>query len=359
MDLDFEKAPAETGSPSDRVDYKGPMAPVIVRLCEEYQLGTPLMFDSIKTGCEDCNIHLQTREEKDGEIPESKEYVVKMFSSSRTKEEVERYVATTNKAIEAGVNHPPLHKTSNGELVFKDPETNISMVAMDFVQGKNYQEKKRPPYREEITEIIRQARIINSMDYKPEYIFDGWAIPNIDAMYKRTLPFLSPMDRALAQKALFEYRKIPIHDLPRCFVHGDLTKANIVKGVDGETSILDFSVSNYYPRIQELAVIATNLLQDERIHQKEHKERENLSLGEITKHLVRTYNRKNEKPLNDKEIAYLYQYSLAGAAMWLMGGYLEKSKKNGNKIEGDRLIQLGHDVLMEEINRIGYRSTRI
>ena len=41
-----------------------------------------------------------------------------------------------------------------------------------------------------------------------------------------------------------------------------------------------------------------------------------------------------------------------------MGGYLEKSKRNGNKIEGTRLIQLGHDVLMEEIYKIDHRSAR-
>ncbi len=356
MDLDIEKAPVETGSPSDRVDYKGPMAPVIVRLCEEYKLGAPFMFEPIKTGCEDCNIHLQTSAEKEDGEHELKEYVIKMFSSGRTEGEVERYVTTTNKAIEAGVNHPPLHLTSNGEPVYKDPETNISMVAMDFIKGKNYQEKRRPPVREEITEIIRQARIINNMDYKPEYIFDGWAIPNIDAMYRKTSLLLSAMDRSLAQKALFEYRKIPIHDLPRCFVHGDLTKANIVKGIDNKAYILDFSVSNYYPRIQELAVIATNLLQHERAHKRE---KEAISLGEITNNLIKMYNRGNSNPLTDKEKAYLYQYSLAGAAIWLMGGYLEKSKKNGNKIEGDRLIQLGHDVLMEEMNKMGYRSARI
>jgi Ser/Thr protein kinase RdoA (MazF antagonist) len=355
MPLDSEQTSTEIYSPTEKVDYKGPMAPVVVRLCEEYQLGTPLIFEPIRMGCEDCNMHVQTRFETDGEDPKLKEYVIKMFSSSKTEEEVERYVTTTNKAIEAGVNHPTLYTTTDGEQVYTDQETNISMVAMDFIQGKSYHDKRRPPIREEITDIIQQARIINGMDYKPEYVLDEWAIPNIANMYRKTSPYLSAMDRSLVQKALFEYRKIPVQDLPHCFVHGDLTKTNIIKGVDGKPYIIDFSVSNYYPRIQELAVIATNLLQYEKLHQKE---KANISLIEITDHLIKMYNRKNENPLNEKEKAYLYQYSLAGAAMWLMGGYLEKSKRNGNKIEGTRLIQLGHDVLMEEIYKIDHRSAR-
>lgn len=51
--------------------------------------------------------------------------------------------------------------------------------------------------------------------------------------------------------------------MPHCLVHGDIIKTNVVKSKSGELYILDFAVSNYYPRIIELAVLFSNMLFDE------------------------------------------------------------------------------------------------
>jgi Ser/Thr protein kinase RdoA (MazF antagonist) len=59
-----------------------------------------------------------------------------------------------------------------------------------------------------------------------------------------------------------QYEAAPIKDLPHAFVHGDIIKTNTLKGEDGKIYILDFSVANWYPRVQELAVIVANLLHD-------------------------------------------------------------------------------------------------
>ncbi len=39
-------------------------------------------------------------------------------------------------------------------------------------------------------------------------------------------------------------------------------EGNTIKGDDGKIYIIDFSVANWYPRIQELAVMAANLLHE-------------------------------------------------------------------------------------------------
>ncbi len=52
------------------------------------------------------------------------------------------------------------------------------------------------------------------------------------------------------EQAMARYAEILVDDLPHTFVHGDFTKANVLNGDDGKVYILDFSVANWYPRIQ-------------------------------------------------------------------------------------------------------------
>ncbi len=54
-----------------------------------------------------------------------------------------------------------------------------------------------------------------------------------------------------------------IHDLivyPVMAITCDLTKGNVLRSADGEIFLLDFAVASQYPRIQEIAVIAANLM---------------------------------------------------------------------------------------------------
>src|SRR3990167_2197578 len=190
--------------------------------------------------------------------------MAKIFSKDRNPETIARYSTIMEKVVEAGVNHPPLIKTADCEAVYSDGEAKgISMVLMQFVDGQTFLELHRAPDEEERKAVVEQAAKVNGIDYHPPYLFDSWAIPNIKAMFERTKQFIQPEDIKLVEQAIAQYAEIPVNDLPHCFVHGDFTKANVMKGKDGKICVLDFSVANLYPRIQELAVIAANLLHEE------------------------------------------------------------------------------------------------
>ncbi len=125
----------------------------------------------------------------------------------------------------------------------------------------------------------------------------------------------------------------------RAFVHGDFTKANVLKGNDSKIYILDFSVSNWYPRMQELAVIAANLLHDEK---------HTSSLRERCDLVYTNYNLLN--PLTKLEHDNLFTYSVAGLAMELLGSYQERFI-NGNDNEETRFwYNLGREGLREALN---------
>lgn len=316
-------------TPIDRLDYSGEPSPVVDRICVAYSIGRPTNFSVIETGYEDCNVIIET--------PESK-FVAKIFSKGRSKEDITRYTTIMEKAVEAGVNHPPLMKTGSGDFAYTDSQANdISMVLMKFIEGKNFIELGRVPDAEERKMIIEQATKINSIDYHPPYLFDSWAIPNIKAIFEKVKQFVQPDDLKMVERVIAQYSEIPVDTLPHCFVHGDFTKANVLRGYDGKIYILDFSVANWYPRIQELSVIAANLLYDKDTP---------LTLQERIDLVLNEYSRLN--PLTEKEKKYIYPYALTGAAMEFLGAHQEKYINGNDTEETDFWMNLGRNGLKKE-----------
>ncbi|HVT01366.1 MAG TPA: phosphotransferase [Patescibacteria group bacterium] len=317
-------------TPLDRLTYSGSLEPVVIRLSDQYGIGTPNDFSIIGVGYEDCNVIIDSQKGK---------FVAKIFQKGRTQDEITRYISTMERVVAAGINHPPLIRTNNRDTVYNDSDTGLSMVLMDFIDGKTYLDLKRAPTPEERKSIIEQAAKINNLSYHPPYIFDSWAIPNIKEMFRKTKEFIDPNDLKLVEEVLRRYDQIPISTLPTCFVHGDFTKSNVLKGTDGKIYILDFSVANWYPRIQELAVIGANLLHDD----------SNVSITERSQVVAEEYGSIN--PLTPAEIENLPNYTLAGVAMEFMGSYQEKYLNGNDTEETEYWLNLGREGLRKELTK--------
>ena len=318
-------------TPADRLSYSGDLQPVIERLSAGYGVGTLRDYSVIEVGYEDCNVIVET---------ENGKFVAKIFQKDREPKDIARYIGVMQKVIEAGVNHPLLLRTQAGNIVYDDnQEDGLSLILMKFIEGNTFFDLERAPTDEERHGAIEQAAVINQIDYHPLYIFDSWAVPNIKTMYNRVKQFAKPRDLKLVEQAMIQYAEIPLDDLPRCFVHGDLTNTNVVKGTDGKIYILDFSVANWYPRIQEIAVISVNLLHDEK--------NPDLSLRDRTEKVVAEYS--SYIPLSPEEIQHLYAYSLAGFAMEFMGSLQEKYINNNVTKETEYWLRLGREGLRKAL----------
>lgn len=309
----------EQQKPTDRLNYTGNLEPVVERLCDAYGVGTPSSINVVEIGYEDCNVVLETEQDK---------FLAKMFAKTRTTEEIGRYATTMQKVVEAGVQHPELLMTSSGEVTYTD--SGITLVLMRFIDGETFLELDRAPDRTERKAVLEQAAKVNEIDYKPPFLFDSWAIPNIRSMFDRVKQFVQPEDLKLVEQAMAQYEAIPVDDLPHSFVHGDFTKANVIKAKDGKIYILDFSVANWYPRIQELAVIAANLLHDES---------DTTSLEDRCELIADEYSQFNA--LTPDERRYLPAYALAGIAMEFMGAHQEKHINGNDTAETDYWLNLG------------------
>ena len=309
--------------PTDRLQYSGNLDPIIARLCREYGIGAPRKYSVVEVGYEDCNIIIDTGKVK---------YVAKLFAKTRTPANIKRYSTIMETVVDAGINHPTLLRTKKGEITYSYHD--ITLVLLQFVNGKSFFELDRAPNINELRAVLEEAAKINKIDYKPPYIFDSWAIPNIEPLFDRTKKFIQKEDLSLVKQVISQYKSIPIDKLPHCFVHGDLTKANVMKGKDGRIYILDFSVANWYPKIQELAVITANLM---------YKKNSSLSLQKRCKKIADEYSKFNV--LTTAERLYLPAYALAGVAMEFMGSHQEKFIKGNDTKETEYWLRLGRDGL--------------
>jgi Ser/Thr protein kinase RdoA (MazF antagonist) len=317
----------ESQKPTDRLNYTGDLQPVVERLCEAYDIGVPRSVSVVEVGYEDCNVVLETDQAK---------FLAKMFAKTRKPEEIGRYTTIMQKVVEAGVNHPELLTTSSGEVTYTD--SGITLVLMRFIEGETYFELDQNPNDTERKAVLEQAAKVNGIDYKPPFLFDSWAIPNIKAMFDKVKQFIEPDDLALAEQAMTQYEAIPVDELPHAFVHGDFTKTNVIKGKDGKIYIIDFSVANWYPRVQELAVIAANLLHDG----------DDMSLTDRCQLVADDYS--EFSPLNEDERRYLPSYALAGVAMEFMGAHQEKFINGNDTDETEYWLDLGREGLRKELN---------
>lgn len=308
-------------SPLERISLEGSLELFLHRVCRVYGLSHLQTHTVITAGYEDCNIILQTTQGK---------FLAKIFAKTREDFEVTRYVEIIRRAVAAGVRHPRILEMVEGGNLFEGH--GVKLVVLEFVEGKTFYELGRPLTDDELEAVVAEAAKINQIDYSPPYLFDSWAIPNVEKMYEKVREFLSPDDLALADAALARFRGIPLDKLPRAFVHGDLIQTNVLKGDDGNVYVLDFSVANTYPRIQELAMIASSLLTG-------------MSLRQKCQKLIEMYSKHN--PLTNTELEHLHDYALAASAMELLGGHQEKYINGIDNEETGHWISTGREGLKE------------
>ena len=237
-----------------RINYQGDIKYLLSQICSDYYLGEYSSHKIIKTGYEDCNIILATSKDS---------YFVKIFGDFRTKGDCIRYIDLMVKVVESGVNHPKLYKNKENYLYeFKNPKGYAYLCVMELVDGDSFYDLQINPSAEEIINITKQASIINSIDLRPPFTYDSWAIPNFLLEYEKIKEHFTPNDINLLQPLISKFKNFDLDILPHCFVHSDLIKTNVMKSRNGQIYLIDFSVANYYPRIQELAVLLCNLFFD-------------------------------------------------------------------------------------------------
>jgi Ser/Thr protein kinase RdoA (MazF antagonist) len=309
----------------DRIHGSSELTSLLVDAAAAFDVGHVISSTAIEVGYEDCNVDVTTDRGR---------YVFKVFASSRTPSEIDRYVDIMEHVSRADIAHPILHAQRDGTTLYVHPTTRNGLVVMDYVDGQTFMELDRAPSADELVAVVEQAARINALDIRPSYLFDSWAVPNIDRTIDQVSPFITTADRKLVEQARQAVHEAHAERLPHTFVHGDITKANVIVPAGGPPVILDFAAANVYPRIQELAVIAANLMHDGTTPLRERAER-----------VATTY--ESFSPLTTDERHAVHGYTLGAAAMEFLGA-LKEMHLNAN-LGDENLYWL-------ELGRSGLRS---
>ena len=234
-----------------RIDLNIELDAISKDICRNYNLGLYVSQELIPIGYEDFNYILNTSINK---------YCVKIFSKERTKQEIIDYIDRMENVTDIGINFPSVIKINNKslyELTIKD--VTYKICVFEHIDGKNYLELQTKPTIEELKEIARQMAILHKIDYKPNFTYDTWAIINFKQEYEKKHKYIESEYLKPVYDLYGKFKNLDISQFPYAFTHGDIISTNVMKDINNKLWIIDFSVSNYLPRIIDLVVTSCNL----------------------------------------------------------------------------------------------------
>ncbi|MFH1506217.1 MAG: phosphotransferase [archaeon] len=306
----------------DRISFKGELKVISEAVCEEFSLGEFKSNKIIPVGYEDFNFILETSKGK---------FFVKVLADFRDLEDCKSYVSVIKAAIKAGIKTPKLLKSKQGELALIElDDALLRVLVLEFIDGKDMYSLGNPVLDEDVIFVAQQAAKINSLDIKPRFIYDQWACVHFPKEFEKKKDSLPPEDLAIVEPMLKEFNALDIENLPHCYVHGDLLKGNVIRDKDGQLWVIDFAVGNFYPRIQELAVLGCDICFEK--DNKENSERK-------FKLAVEEYQKIVKLTPRELEILPLY-LKLAHVMHVILSNYERKELGNHSK-ENDYFLEIG------------------
>lgn len=278
------------------------------QICRRYNLDDFVSNELITIGYEDYNYILTTFKGK---------YCVKIFSNLRTKQDINNYLDRIRAVAKSKINAPKPLMIDNDIVLKLDYENNhYDICVFEYIDGKNYFEINKKPEEEIIKQLAKQTAMINQLDVKPDFIYDSWAIINFEKEYKKKREYLSNEYKEEFDKLLIEFKNLDFEKLPKGFVHGDIISTNVILDKNNKIWIIDFAVSNYLPRIIDLAVTSCNMCLDNNSKENTYK---NISV------LLKEYDKYSK--LNEYELkTFGTFYKLANAMHILETEYIIKTE---------------------------------
>ena len=143
----------------------------------------------------------------------------------------------------------------------KELEENRTTQKIRVVQKEGNRKVSREMTFYSLDAIIAVGYRVNSKE-ATDFIYDKWAIINFVKEFQNKKQYLNGNDYKKLEELYNRFLQVDIEKLPKAFVHGDIISTNVMKDKNNKLWIIDFAVSNYVPRIIDLAVSSCNLCLD-------------------------------------------------------------------------------------------------
>lgn len=315
-----------------RIGLNLPLEELSKQVCKEYDLGKLIDNQLIEIGYEDYNFILTTNRGK---------FVAKVFSNERTNKAALELAERASVAYENGISSPKIYKTKDERLLSFISLDNIGfrVLVMDYVNGKDFFSLKELPNENELELIASELAKLNNINYQPNFIYDKWAIVNFIKEYEKNIEFVDEEDRPLIEKAFKAFKSCDFSRLQYGFVHGDIIETNVIKDNTGKLYFIDFSVSNYLPRIVDLAVTICDLCLD----------LDDIANSKTRAELfVKAY--EEHSPLSQYEKDCLRKFIVCHQAITILETMREKKIENNQTEENEIFLQKGKQGLRIVLN---------
>ena len=221
-------------------------------VCKEYKLGDLIDTYVIEVGYEDFNSIITTTTGK---------YLMKVFRNQRSDKEVVECINRSYTASQNNVKTPEIYKNSKGEIVsiIRYEKSKFRVSVIQYIDGENFFFLKRQPTFDELMKIVDIGSNMNKIEYKPKFIYDTWAITSFCKEFENKKNYLDKKHLDIVEQIYKKFKNFDYDKLPKAFVHGDMMSTNLMLDKKGEIWVIDFSVSNYTARINEIAVICDDV----------------------------------------------------------------------------------------------------
>lgn len=219
---------------------------------KEYKLGILLDTFVIEIGYEDFNAIITTTTGK---------YLMKIFRNSRSDKEVYECINRSYTAYINNVQTPKIYKNSKDEIVsiLKYGNSRFRISVIEYIDGNNFFDLNRKPTIEELLKIVDIGSNLNKIDYRPNFIYDQWAITSFCDEFEKKKRYLNKEHLNLIEPIYKKFKNFEYDKLPKTFVHGDMMSTNLMLDKNNDIWVIDFSVSNYTARLNEIVVICDDV----------------------------------------------------------------------------------------------------
>ena len=221
-------------------------------ICKEYKLGTLENTYVIESGYEDFNSIITTSTGK---------YLMKVFRNSRSDEEVNQCIHRSYIAYQNNIKTPKIYKNSSGNIVtiIKYLNSRFRVSLIEYINGDNFFDLKRKPSFDELMKIVDIGSNMNKINYKPNFIYDTWAITSFCDEFEKKKKYLEEKYLKIVEPIYKKFKEFDYEKLPKSFVHGDMMSTNVMLDKNDDIWVIDFSVSNYTARLNEILVICDDI----------------------------------------------------------------------------------------------------
>lgn len=227
------------------------------KICEAYPIGTYLGHQYIAIGVVDYTYFLKTTQAT---------YFIKIMKRSKSIEQVNKYQENYELFKEAHVRVPDLHYLDTGPIMALPFQgKTIFITVTDCIPGNNLyslDENMDISLMQQLLEELSKIITIPSVSLAPRTHKINASL--IETLYQDTHTYLDPTINQKGKELIQQLKNINFNALSKSFIHGDLSKGNIIKDRGNKLWIVDIGDCGYGYPLEEVAIILTYLLFDYR-----------------------------------------------------------------------------------------------